>query len=128
MVDVNEADTTLLRRIPGVGEKISEAIVRYRQQLGGYYSVEQLLEISIVSPELLEWFTISSPTAVQKMNLNQASFQALNNHPYISYEQTKSLLQYIRLYGEVKDEATLLSIGIFTKEELERLRPYIAYE
>lgn len=128
LVDVNEADTTLLRRIPGVGEKISEAIVRYRQQLGGYYSVEQLLEISIVSPELLEWFTISSPTAVQKMNLNQASFQALNSHPYISYEQTKSLLQYIRLYGEVKDEATLLSIGIFTKEELERLRPYVAYE
>lgn len=128
LVDVNEADTTLLRRIPGVGEKISEAIVRYRQQLGGYYSVEQLLEISIVSPELLEWFTISSPAAVQKMNLNQASFQALNSHPYISYEQTKSLLQYIRLYGEVKDEATLLSIGIFTKEELERLRPYVAYE
>jgi DNA uptake protein ComE-like DNA-binding protein len=128
LVDVNEADTTLLRRIPGVGEKISEAIVRYRQQLGGYYSVEQLLEISIVSPELLEWFTISSPTAVQKMNLNLASFQALNSHPYISYEQTKSLLQYIRLYGEVKDEATLLSIGVFTKEELERLRPYIAYE
>jgi hypothetical protein len=62
------------------------------------------------------------------MNLNLASFQALNNHPYISYEQTKSLLQYIRLYGEVKDEATLLSIGVFTKEELERLRPYIAYE
>lgn len=128
LVDVNEADTTLLRRIPGVGEKISEAIVRYRQQLGGYYSVEQLLEISIVSPELLEWFTVSSPAAVQKMNLNQASFQALNSHPYISYEQTKSLLQYIRLYGEVKDEATLLSIGIFTKEELERLRPYVAYE
>ena len=127
-MDVNEADTTLLRRIPGVGEKISEAIVRYRQQLGGYYSVEQLLEISIVSPELLEWFTISSPTAVQKMNLNQASFQALNSHPYISYEQTKSLLQYIRLYGEVKEEVTLLSIGVFTKEELERLRPYIAYE
>ena len=113
-VDVNEADTALLRRIPGVGEKISE--------------VEQLREIKIVSPELLEWFTVSSPSAVQKVNFNQASFQALNSHPYISYEQTKSLLQYRRLYGDVKDEATLLSTGIFTQEELEKLRPYIAYE
>lgn len=127
-VDVNEADTAMLRRIPGIGEKISVAIVRYRQRLGGFHSVEQLREISIVSPELLEWFTISSSAAVQKIHLNKASFQVLNSHPYISYEQTKALLQYIRLYGKVKDEETLLATGIFTKEELEKLRPYIAYE
>ena len=127
-VDVNEADTAMLRRIPGIGEKISVAIVRYRQRLGGFHSVEQLREISIVSPELLEWFTVSSSAAVQKIHLNKASFQVLNSHPYISYEQTKSLLQYIRLYGEVKDEETLLATGIFTKEEVEKLRPYIAYE
>ena len=127
-VDVNEADTAMLRRIPGIGEKISVAIVRYRQRLGGFHSVEQLREISIVSPELLEWFTVSSSAAVQKIRLNKASFQVLNSHPYISYEQTKALLQYIRLYGKVKDEETLLATGIFTKEELEKLRPYIAYE
>ena len=90
--------------------------------------MEQLREISIVSPELLEWFTVPSSAAVQKIHLNKASFQTLNSHPYISYEQTKSLLQYIRLYGEVKDEETLLATGIFTKEEVEKLRPYIAYE
>lgn len=127
-VDVNTADTALLRRIPGVGEKISLAIVRYRQHLGGFHSVNQLLEISIVSPELLEWFSVSPSPHLQQINLNKASFQALNSHPYISYEQTKALLQYIRVYGDVKDEETLLATGIFTKEELEKLRPYIAYE
>ena len=126
-VDVNTADTAMLRRIPGVGAKISEAIVRYREKLGGFYSVEQLREIKMVSPELLEWMEVSSPN-VQKILVNEASFQALNSHPYISYEQTKALLQYIRLYGKVKDEQALLETGIFTKEELERLRPYIAYE
>lgn len=127
-VDVNEADTAMLRRIPGIGEKISVAIVRYRERLGGFHSVEQLREISIVSPELLEWFTVSSSAAVQKIHLNKASFQVLNSHPYISYEQTKALLQYIRVYGDVKDEETLLATGIFTREELEKLKPYIAYE
>ncbi len=127
-VDVNTADTAMLRRIPGVGEKISDAIVRYRQRLGGFHSVNQLLDIKIVSPELLEWFTVSPSPDIQRININKASFQALNSHPYISYEQTKALLQYLRLYGEVKDEETLLSTGIFTKEDLERLRPYIAYE
>ena len=125
-VDINTADTALLRRVPGVGKKISEAIVEYRERLGGFHSVEQLMEIKIMSPELLEWFEVSAD--VQKIPVNRASFQALNRHPYISYEQTKALLQYIRLYGRVKDEKALLETGIFTKDELERLRPYIAYE
>lgn len=126
-VDVNTADTAMLRRIPGVGAKISEAIVRYREKLGGFYSVEQLREIKMVSPELLEWMEVSSPN-VQKIPVNEASFQALNSHPYISYEQTKALLQYIRLYGKVKDEQALLETGIFTKEDVERLKPYLVYE
>ena len=126
-VDVNTADTAMLRRIPGVGAKISEAIVRYREKLGGFYSVEQLREIKMVSPELLEWMEVPSPN-VQKIPVNEASFQALNSHPYISYEQTKALLQYIRLYGKVKDEQALLETGIFTKEDVERLKPYLVYE
>ena len=126
-VDVNTADTAMLRRIPGVGAKISEAIVRYREKLGGFYSVEQLREMKMVSPELLEWMEVSSPN-VQKIPVNEASFQALNRHPYISYEQTKALRQYIRLYGRVKDEKALLETGIFTKEDVERLKPYLVYE
>jgi DNA uptake protein ComE-like DNA-binding protein len=90
--------------------------------------VEQLTEIKIVSPELLEWMEVSSSSNLQKINLNKSSFQALNSHPYISYDQTKALLQYIRLYGNVKDEQALLETGIFTKEELEKLKPYVDYE
>ena len=127
-VDVNMADTALLRRVPGIGGKISEAIVAYRKKLGGFYSVEQLRELKIVSPELLEWFEVSSSPDIQRLNINKASFQALNSHPYISYEQTKALLQYIRLYGKVKDEQALVETGIFTKEEVERLKPYLAFE
>ena len=127
-VDVNMADTALLRRVPGIGGKISEAIVAYRKKLGGFYSVEQLRELKIVSPELLEWFEVSSSPDIQRLNINKASFQALNSHPYISYEQTKALLQYIRLYGKVKDEQALVETGLFTKEEVERLKPYLAYE
>ena len=126
-VDINTADTALLQRVPGVGEKISDAIVKYRTRLGGFHSIDQLLDIKIVSPELLEWFTVSAPD-VQKIPLNKASFQALNRHPYISYEQAKALLQYIRLYGKVKDEKALIETGIFTEEEVERLKPYLTFE
>ena len=80
-----------------------------------------------MSRELLDWFEVSS-SDVQKISINKTSFQALNRHPYISYEQAKALLQYIRLYGKVKDEKALLETGIFTEEEVERLMPYLTFE
>lgn len=126
-VDVNLADSATLRRIPGVGEKICNAIITYRKRLGGIHSTEQLLDISIVSPELLEWFTVDKQMKVKKININTASFQVLNSHPYISYEQTRDFLKYRRLYGRVENENSLLNTGIFSREDIDRLREYLEY-
>lgn len=126
-VDINMADSATLCSIPGIGAGISTAILRYRARLGGFHSVQQLLEIDIFSSELLEWFTISDAPPVEKLPINKASFQTLNSHPYITYDQARNLLKYIRLYGHVNDEQSLMSTGIFTAEDMERLRPYILY-
>ncbi|MCR5312670.1 MAG: helix-hairpin-helix domain-containing protein [Bacteroidaceae bacterium] len=126
-VDPNTADTTLLCSIPGIGKKISEAIIRYRGKLGGYTDIKQIAEIKIVSPELLEWFEISNNPDINKININKDSFQRINSHPYISYDQTRDIMQYRRLYGDIKDIAHLASIGVFTEDETERLKPYIIF-
>lgn len=126
IIDVNTADTAILRRIPGIGKGISKAIVDYRQKLGGYYSIRQLLEIKIFSPELLKWFS-TDISKITRININKASFQSLNSHPYISYEQTKSILNYRRLYGEFKDLENLQASGIFTEKEIERLAYYLEF-
>ena len=126
-VDINTADSATLCSVPGVGQYISMAIIRYRKRLGGYASVEQTMDIKQVSPELLEWFKVENKEKVNKVNINKDSFQKLNSHPYISYEQTRDLLMYRRLYGNIADEAQLLNINIFSVEDIERLRPYLEY-
>ena len=127
-VDPNTADTALLQRIPGVGAWISRNIVEQRERLGGYHSVDQLLEVKYFSPELLEWFDIDSATVnIGLIDINSASFHRLNTHPYITYEQTRELLRYIRLYGRVADVDALRRTGIFTEEELARLVPYLKF-
>lgn len=126
-VDINTADTTLLKRIPGVGTGIANAIVKLRDRLGGFYKVEQLAEMKYISPELYEWFKVEPSPDLHLININKASFQTLNAHPYISYDQTRDLMSYRRLYGTIKDKAALLSTNIFTKEEVERLSPYLEY-
>ena len=36
-IDLNTADTTLLKRVPGIGSSFARRIVKYRELLGGYY-------------------------------------------------------------------------------------------
>ena len=127
-VDPNTADTALLQRIPGVGTWISRNIVEQRKRLGGFHAVEQLLEVKYFSPELLEWFEVDTLTAkIEKISINTASFQRLNSHPYIAYEQARDLLRYIRLYGRIADIDALRRTGIFTEDELMRLQPYLQF-
>ena len=126
-VDINTADTTLLCRIPGVGSGIANSIVRLRNRLGGYYSVDQLSDIKYISPELYEWFVVGSTPDLHLININKASFQVLNAHPYISYDQTRDLMNYRRMYGNIVDKEALLATHIFTKEEVEQLAPYLEY-
>lgn len=128
-VDVNTADSAQLCRIPGVGTKISMAIIKYRNKVGGFYSVEQLKEISIVSPELLEWFCVGDVDSnIKRIRINTASFQVLNSHPYISYEQTKAILRYLRLYGKIESAEQLSKINIFSEDELKKVMPYLDFE
>ena len=45
IIELNVADTAMLKSIYGIGEKLSVRIVKYRKKLGGFYSVEQLKEV-----------------------------------------------------------------------------------
>lgn len=126
-IDVNSADSALLCRVPGIGAARARAIVNYRKKLGGFLSEEQLLEINIFPAELQEWFFVKKPVEVRKLDVNCGNFKEVNAHPYISYDQTKSLFQYIRLYGDIKDAESLRQTKIFTDEELEHLIPYLEF-
>ncbi len=127
LVDPNTADTTLLQRIPGIGSYYSRSIVRLRERLGGITHLEQLFEINNFPPEALEWFELSAQPAVRKLNINKTSFKQLAAHPYVGYEQTKAIQNYIRLYGPISSLEQLRSTHIFTEEELNRLIPYLDF-
>ena len=45
-IDVNTATLDQLQQIPGVGPVLAQRIVTYREQNGGFQSVEQLTEVS----------------------------------------------------------------------------------
>lgn len=122
-VDVNSADTNLLKRIPGVGFYIARWIVERRERLGGFHSVEQLLEVKHVDSEMLSWFEVGKED-IQQIRLDKMTFAEMVRFPYIGYEKAKSLSTYLRVYGPVGSAEELKSSNIFSEAELERLLPY----
>ena len=127
LVDVNLADTTELKKIPGIGSGISKAIVAYRTRLGGFCSLEQLLEVKYVTPDLLEWFKLEN-VSLRKLNVNKASLEKLRSHPYLNFYQAKVIVEYRRTRGNIKSLSQLSLYEEFTEKDLLRLSAYVSFD
>lgn len=127
VIDLNEADTTELKKIPGIGSGIARMIVGYRRQLGGFYDIEQLKEIQINTRELRPWLMIGK-NKIQQLNLNKASIERLRAHPYINFYQAKVMVEYRKKKGSLKSLKQLALYEEFTEEDLKRISHYICFE
>lgn len=125
-ITLNGADTTLLKRVPGVGSGFARRIVSYGQQLGGYYSVEQLREIEGFPVESLPYFTIGE-VSLHKINVNKLSINEMRRHPYLSFYQARAIADYRRMNGPLKSLDELKLHPDFPPEAIERLRPYVEF-
>lgn len=125
-VVLNTADTSMLRKVPGIGAYYAKEIVRYGKWLGGYVHVSQLDEIDNFPKEAKKYFVITDPHP-QKLSINKLTLQQLRRHPYINYYQAKAIVDYRRLHGDIKSLRDLRFSSDFTDEDIRRLEPYIAY-
>ena len=125
-VEINGADTTQLRKIPGIGAYFARAIVKYREHLGGYYSASQLKDIEGFPEEALPYISVDSH-AIHRLLINRLTFGQLLRHPYINYSQAKEISNYRKVSGYIRNAATMRMFGSFTSGELDRLLPYIDF-
>ena len=127
VLDLNEADTTALKGIPGIGTWRAQAITRYRERLGGFISTAQLGEIDDLPEGIERWFTVRPDARPHRMNVNKATFKQLVRHPYLNYEQVKEVVNSIRLHGPLRSWEDLRLSPQFTEQDFERLRPYFDF-
>lgn len=124
---LNRADTTQLRKVPGIGSFFARKIVEYRERLGGYYRVQQLLEIEDFPETAVSFFIIPDGTEFRKMNLNHLSLNELKRHPYLGFYRARAIVDYRRLHGRIESLQQLKLLPDFTPEAIERLEPYVEY-
>ena len=126
-IDVNSADTVELKKIPGIGSGIAGSIVRYRERLGGFYTLSQLEEVKHVTPDLLKWFKLENDS-VRKVEINKAGLDKLRAHPYLNFYQAKIIIEHRRKKGPIKSLSQLALYEEFTEKDLNRLSAYICFD
>lgn len=127
VVDLNCADTTELKCIPGIGTGLARMIVAYRMRLGGFYDVNQLQEIPHLGKELNKWFVVHADT-LRKLYVNKAGLDKLRSHPYMNFYKAKAILEYRRKRGKIKSLSQLSMFEEFTEADLKKLTPYLSFE
>ena len=125
-IDLNAADTSLYKKVPGVGSYYSRKIAEYGRRLGGFVSADQLDEIENFPSEAKKYFSVNA-SDVHQLNVNRLSLNELKRHPYINYYQAKAITDYRRLHGPLHSLNDLRLLPDFPAEAIKRLEPYVCF-
>jgi competence protein ComEA len=126
--DLNEADTLELKKIYGIGDKLSLRILKYRDALGGFVNMNQLREVygldSLVINRLCENGTIQNDFQPKKININTASEKQLSSHPYLS-KVAKAIVSYRFQHGNFTTVGDIRNVGSIDEKSVQRIIPYL---
>ncbi len=125
-ININTASAEELKKLKGIGDKLSLRIVKYRDKLGGFYSVGQIKEVYGIKPETFQQIKphIYCKGAVKKININSASFKELVRHPYLTYKDVKAIFKFRDKNIPLTQEKLVEILG---NEKAEKLLHYVDF-
>ncbi len=131
MINLNEADSAMLEALPGIGERLSARIIKYRNRLGGFHEIAQLKEVFGLQDSVLNILVsrvFVPPNAVlTTLDVNKCSYADFRRHPYMGHAFTKSLVAFRQTHGEIKTVEELYQLVAVKKEEIDRMKPYFSF-
>jgi len=126
--ELNSTDSVHLVEIPGIGPVLASRIIRYRNLLGGYYSISQLKEVYGLREEnfieVSQYFTVDQ-SAIKTFNINLSTIQEIGHHPYVGYKSARRIFKFRDKTGKFSSPDDLSSV--MTSDSLNRLIPYLRF-
>lgn len=127
--DLNEADTTTLKSVFGIGSVLANRIVKFRDRLGGFVREEQVTEVygldSATAMRLRDVGFIAEDFVPTKILLNEADERRLALHPYLSRSEARAIVGYRFQHGPFNSVDELRKLQQLDSTKIERIRPYI---
>lgn len=129
--DLNTATAQQLQKVYGVGEGLSQRIIKYRNKFkGGFIGDIQLKEVYGLTPEVIEnitkEFTVKTPRPINKINLNQATTEELVTIPYLDYDLVHNIIEQRKLRDGFKSIEELTKVKDFPTDKLDIIKLYLS--
>jgi competence protein ComEA len=128
MVDINLADSSALIGLPGIGSKLANRIIAFRERLGGFYSVNQVAETYALPDSTFQKIKdrlVAGHSDIKQLNINTATTEELKMHPYIRYNIANAMVQYRNQHGNFASISDLKNILIITPDVFKKMEPYL---
>jgi DNA uptake protein ComE-like DNA-binding protein len=131
LIDINEATQEELIKIYGIGEVISLRILKLKENLGGFVSMEQMNDVWGLSPEVIaalnSHFKVYDLPALKKININNASLKEISQFSYFRYALAKEIVIYRSMNGDIKNIEDLTKIKGFPVEKANIIALYLDF-
>ncbi len=132
-VEVNTADTTMLVALPGIGPAFARGIVKYRDGLGGYHSLDQLAEVYVLQDKpdavtRLKQLLVLDTLMVRRIPINSCTVEQLAAHPYARWKVAKPLIAFRAQHGPFRTVEEIKGCALVSEEVFRKLAPYLSLE
>lgn len=131
IIDINNADTAAFIALPGIGSKLAQRIINFRDKLGGFYKTEQVGETfglpDSTFQKIKSGLSVSN-SGIKQLNINTATIDVLKTHPYIRYNIANAIVQYRVQHGNFSSVADIKKILLVTEEIYNKVAPYLTIQ
>jgi competence protein ComEA len=127
-IDINTATIEEWRSLSGIGEVLSARIVKFRERLGGFSSIDQVAKtygLKDSTFQLIRPFLKLANPAVNKININTAYENELLECTEISPDIAKAIVIYRKQHGEFQAVDDLKKIVFITEEMFRKIAPHV---
>ena len=125
---INNSEAADLRKVVGVGEKLSQRIIEYRKLLAGYSDMDQLYEVFGLDSSVVErikmQFEVKVLPKINKAILDTVSYHDLMRLPYISAKDVQKIIRW-RTENEGIATDDLRNIEGFDSLKIARITLYL---
>ncbi len=126
--EINSADSLQLDSLFGIGPVLASRIIRYRNRLGGFVSLDQLKEVYGFPLQFYDSITahLSVDTSrIAFIHLNTVSLEVLRKHPYLNIYQARSIIRFRELQGRFTGSGQVIENQLLPPEVWSRIKSYL---